>query len=94
MNITVILCTFNRSHLLATALDSVALSVLPGAVDWEVLVVDNNSTDQTHDVVKSFCQKYPGRFRYLFEPSRENRARSTPESERREVTHWPSSTTT
>ena len=68
MNITVILCTFNRSHLLATALDSVALSVLPGAVDWEVLVVDNNSTDQTHDVVKSFCQKYPGRFRYLFEP--------------------------
>lgn len=34
---------------------------------WEILVVDNNSTDKTREVVESFCGQYPGRFRYLFE---------------------------
>jgi len=67
MKITVILCTFNRCQLLANALESVARSTLPDSVDWEVLVVDNNSSDRTSQVVKSFSQRYPGRFRYLFE---------------------------
>jgi glycosyltransferase involved in cell wall biosynthesis len=68
MRISVILCTYNRCGTLASALSSVATSVLPDSVEWEVLVVDNNSTDQTHQVVESFCCQYPGRFRYLFEP--------------------------
>jgi len=68
MKITVILCTFNRCDLLANALESLARSVLPTGVDWDVLVVDNKSTDRTRDVIQSFCDRYPGRFRYLFEP--------------------------
>jgi glucosyl-dolichyl phosphate glucuronosyltransferase len=67
MNITVILCTYNRCQSLAKALSSVALSRLPESVAWEVLVVDNNSRDQTGDVVADFCGRYPSRFRYLFE---------------------------
>ena len=67
MNITVILCTFNRSQSLVRALGSVVLSRLPEAVTWEVLVVDNNSCDQTREVVADFCARYPGRFRYVFE---------------------------
>jgi glycosyltransferase involved in cell wall biosynthesis len=39
------------------------------AIAWEVLVVDNNSLDQTRAVVQSFCQRYAGRFRYVFEPT-------------------------
>lgn len=68
MLITVVLCTYNRCGRLSKALDSVAASVLPNSVDWEVLVVDNNSNDQTQEVVRHFCCQYPGRFRYLFEP--------------------------
>jgi glycosyltransferase involved in cell wall biosynthesis len=68
MKITVILCTYNRCHLLAETLESVAASTLPESVEWEVLVVDNNSSDQTHEVVEDFCRRYPGRFRYVFEP--------------------------
>jgi glycosyltransferase involved in cell wall biosynthesis len=49
-------------------LDSLAASILPGGTDWEVLVVDNNSSDQTRDVAEDFSRRYPGRFRYLFEP--------------------------
>ena len=68
MTITVILCTFNRCERLKKALESVACSKLPGAIDWEVLVVDNNSSDATSAVVKHFCELYGDRFRYLFEP--------------------------
>ena len=67
MNITVILCTYNRCQSLQKALSSVALSRLPESVTWEVLVVDNNSHDRTRDVVADFCGRYPARFRYLFE---------------------------
>jgi glycosyltransferase involved in cell wall biosynthesis len=66
--ITVILCTYNRCQILPMALESIAASELPDSTQWEVLVVDNNSTDQTREVVQDFCRRYPGRFRYLFEP--------------------------
>lgn len=49
------------------ALESVSLSKLPESIDWEVLVVDNNSRDRTPEVAERFCREYPGRFRYLFE---------------------------
>jgi glycosyltransferase involved in cell wall biosynthesis len=68
MNVTVILCTYNRFQSLTQALDSVAVSLLPSSVGWEVLVVDNNSKDRTREVVEDFSRRYPGRFRYLFEP--------------------------
>ncbi len=68
MKITVILCTYNRCRSLAKTLDSVAASALPGSVKWEVLVVDNNSTDHTREVTDDLCRRYPGRFRYIFEP--------------------------
>jgi len=67
MHITVILCTYNRSAQLRTALTSAAGLVLPESVKWEVLVVDNNSSDQTREVIQDFCNQYSGRFRYLFE---------------------------
>jgi glycosyltransferase involved in cell wall biosynthesis len=68
IEITVIVCTYNRCRSLANALESAAALILPDSVQWEVLVVDNNSRDQTREVVEEFCRRYPGRFRYLFEP--------------------------
>jgi len=41
---------------------------MPESIQWEILVVDNNSNDQTRDVVEGFCRGFPGRFRYVFEP--------------------------
>jgi len=68
MNITVILCTYNRAHSLSKALESAANLTLPSSIAWEVLVVDNNSNDQTPKIIEQFCSRYPNRFRYLFEP--------------------------
>jgi glucosyl-dolichyl phosphate glucuronosyltransferase len=67
MKITVILCTYNRCLALSKCLESVSAQEPPDASDWEVLVVDNNSSDHTRELVEDFCQRYPGRFRYLFE---------------------------
>lgn len=67
MKISVVVCTYNRCESLAKALDSLALSVPPESVEWEVLVVDNNSSDKTREVIEGFCRRYSGRFRYLFE---------------------------
>jgi glycosyltransferase involved in cell wall biosynthesis len=68
MKITVIICTFNRCQLLRTALTSIAQSKLPAGLEWEILVVDNNSTDQTRQVVEEVARRYPARIRYCFEP--------------------------
>ena len=68
MNITVILCTYNRCDSLANALQSLAVQTFASPVEWEVLVVDNNSTDRTREIVERFCGVYPNRFRYMFEP--------------------------
>lgn len=68
LDITVILCTHNRCGDLVRALESIAASRVTSSVTWEILVVDNNSTDETRNVVEGFCQRDPGRFRYHFEP--------------------------
>lgn len=67
MKISVVVCTYNRCQSLANTLQSLAASELPDAVDWEVLVVDNNSNDRTREVIEDFCRKYVPHFRYLFE---------------------------
>jgi GT2 family glycosyltransferase len=67
MDISIILCTFNRFATLRNALESAAAQILPESVRWEVLVVDNNSTDSTRQVAEEYCRKYPTSFRYIFE---------------------------
>jgi glucosyl-dolichyl phosphate glucuronosyltransferase len=67
MNISVIVCTYNRSVSLAKALESLAASNLAPTLEWEILVVDNNSKDRTREVVDGFSRMHPERFRYLFE---------------------------
>jgi glycosyltransferase involved in cell wall biosynthesis len=51
MRISVVLCTYNRAQSLIKALESVAAQSLPESTEWEVVVVDNNSSDQTREVV-------------------------------------------
>lgn len=68
MKITAILCTYNRCESLAKTLESVACSRVPTSIEWDVLVVDNNSCDQTRTIVEGFCRKFPTRFHYNFEP--------------------------
>ena len=49
--VSVIVPTYNRAHLIARALESVCSQTF---TDWECLVVDDASTDNTDEVVRSF----------------------------------------
>jgi glycosyltransferase involved in cell wall biosynthesis len=64
-DVSVVLCTFNRSALLADAVS--ALLRQADAPPYEVIVVDNNSTDDTRQVAEQFTGD--SRVRYVREPA-------------------------
>jgi glycosyltransferase involved in cell wall biosynthesis len=66
--ISVLICTYNRSQSLGAAVESVADQALPQSLDWEILIIDNNSPDQTRQVVEGLQRRYPNHIRYVFEP--------------------------
>jgi glycosyltransferase involved in cell wall biosynthesis len=61
--IAAIICTHNRDHYLGDAIDSL---LAQEGVNYEILVVDNGSTDGTKEVVKPYLS-HP-RFNYVYEP--------------------------
>lgn len=65
--ITVAVCTFNRAASLRRTLASIAACRVPAGLTWELLVVDNASTDGTRGIVREWESTLP--LRYLFEPA-------------------------
>lgn len=65
---SLVICTYNRAAQLRDALRSALQQDTDGLFTYEVLVVDNNSTDQTRAVVESFLAEGHPNLRYLFEP--------------------------
>lgn len=66
MDISVVLSTYNRCEVLHKALECLSVQQSCG-VEYEIIVVDNNSTDNTHALVEIFRAR-DTRIRYLFEP--------------------------
>jgi len=67
MDFSVIVCTYNRSHNLPRCLGSLAKQENIDGLDWEVLVVDNNSTDDTAKIVQQLSNDLPITVRYSLE---------------------------
>lgn len=67
--VSVVLCTYNSAPTLGAALDSVAAQTFP-AVEFEVLLVDDGSTDDTPAVAARYAERLPN-LRYVRLP--ENR---------------------
>jgi glycosyltransferase involved in cell wall biosynthesis len=65
-DISVVICTYNRCQMLPGALESV-LAQQTGGVRYEVIVVDNNSTDQTRQVIESYIWRGATNLHYVFE---------------------------
>jgi glycosyltransferase involved in cell wall biosynthesis len=63
--ISVIICTYNRAALLANCLESL-LKQQPPPDAGEIIVVDNNSTDNTKELVSQYKSKIP-HLKYVFE---------------------------
>jgi len=67
MNVSVVLCTYNRAPSLVITLASFMNLVRPKHCVWELLIVDNNSTDGTREVVNQFAVNADFPVRYIFE---------------------------
>lgn len=66
MLISVVICTFNRAESLRRALNSVVAMDVPGDLAWELIIVNNNCTDHTDEVIGAYRNRLP--LRREFEP--------------------------
>ncbi len=64
MHVTVAICTWNRCRALQQTLDAFTRVIPPDNAEWELLVVNNNSTDDTDAVIRSFDRRLPIRRSY------------------------------
>jgi glycosyltransferase involved in cell wall biosynthesis len=67
IEITVVITTYNRSSMVGAAIEQ-ALEQEAAGASYEVIVVDNNSTDATRETVAGWMERRPAaRLRYVFE---------------------------
>ncbi len=63
--LTVLIATYNGARTLPYVLN-IYCQLEPPDDGWQLVIVDNRSTDQTKEVIASFTQRLP--LTYLFEP--------------------------
>jgi cellulose synthase/poly-beta-1,6-N-acetylglucosamine synthase-like glycosyltransferase len=69
LSFTVAICTYNGAKRIPDVLDCLCLQAGTESLNWEVIVVDNNSTDETAAVVAQYQARWPLAIplRYVFE---------------------------
>ncbi len=60
IGVTIVICTYNGARMLPDTLAHIAQQRVPPHICWEVIVVDNASTDDTSEVVKAVWAKSGG----------------------------------
>jgi glycosyltransferase involved in cell wall biosynthesis len=59
LSVTTAICTWNRSKSLGVTLLSLQRLIIPPGIDWEVIIVNNNCTDDTDEIVEQFTDGLP-----------------------------------
>lgn len=67
--ISVVIVTHDSDRMLERAIRQVAAQDYP---NFEILIVNNASSDNTNDVIKRYAQLHPGLIRYTFLPQNKN----------------------
>jgi glycosyltransferase involved in cell wall biosynthesis len=76
--VSVIVCTHNRAHRLEQTLTSLQQMTVPVDVPWELVIVDNNSSADTQEIIDTFSSKSSLNVKYVFERHQGvSRARNT-----------------
>lgn len=76
MDVTIAICTWNRSNLLDATLARIRQLIVPGELSWEIVVVNNACTDNTEEVLAKYAATLP--LRVIFEPRQgQSHARNT-----------------
>ncbi|MFP4009572.1 MAG: hormogonium polysaccharide biosynthesis glycosyltransferase HpsE [Spirulinaceae cyanobacterium] len=66
-DVTIAICTYNGQSRLPEVLQCLEQQVVPEDIAWEVLIIDNNSSDETQKVSDRYCQIASYSLRYYFE---------------------------
>jgi len=67
MKLSIIIASYNRAASLLQFVRELSHQVVPDNVDWEVVIVDNNSTDGTKSAIAPLVEEDSRRFKYLLE---------------------------
>lgn len=69
--VSVIVCFYNAYGRLRETLQSIVDQDVIEGIDWEIIMVDNNSTDGAKDIVEEFKKVYESKvsINYVFEPT-------------------------
>jgi len=67
-SVSVLVCTFNRASCLGDTLDALVRLRVPNDCRAEIVIVDNNSTDSTPELVARAAAASPIPITYVFEP--------------------------
>lgn len=68
--ISIVICTYNREKFIGECLACLSRQTLDPS-EWETIIIDNNSSDRTAQIVENFIASHPGLpFRYVFEPKK------------------------
>src|SRR5581483_5363098 len=65
MDVSIVVCTWNRASYLDQCLQGMQELDIPAGVEWEILIVNNNCTDNTDEVIARHARTLP--IRRLFE---------------------------
>nr|MBA2301462.1 glycosyltransferase family 2 protein [Acidobacteriota bacterium] len=66
-SLTVLICTYNRARLLEDTLSSLSAVDPPPGCAVDIVVVDNNSSDETRQVVRQAADRGPWPIQYALE---------------------------
>ena len=69
-DISIVVCTYNRAGLLERALQSLVIQQCPPGLEYELIVVDDGSTDHTADIVRELNRCTDRRVVYIHESGR------------------------
>ncbi len=72
--VSVVNIFFNAEKYFAEAIESVIAQTYD---NWELLLVDDGSTDKSTEIALLYAEKYPGKIRYLQHPEHQNLGKST-----------------
>ena len=71
--VSCIIIFLNEEKYLAEAIESVVAQSYP---HWELLLVDDGSTDASEAIARAYCERFPGQILYLTHDGRANRGMS------------------
>jgi len=88
MLVTVAICTWNRQGILGQCLAGFEALRVPPGIDWELIVVDNASTDGTADLLSTFQTRLPLRREFEPAPGKSRAANRAVTAARGSLTLW------